>query len=174
MRTNQAFMAATLLALAPLTASAVEPNLKAGDRELEIAAGYSDSTTETPFGDIDVTVMSIDLRHGWFLTPQHEAGVAFSLTDIDAGGAQTNFGVAGAFYDFNATASGSVVPVVGVAAGFAFGDASGTVMEVSGGFRAFGSESVSVNTRAYYEIADDDGIETNTFGLRLGLSWIIR
>ena len=96
------------------------------------------------------------------------------LVDADVGGTSVQFGTAGGFYDFNVPASGSVVPVVGAAAQFAFGDASGTVMEISGGFRVFGSESVSVNTRAFYEIADDDGFETKTIGLRLGLSWIIR
>jgi hypothetical protein len=65
------------------------------------------------------------------------------------------------------------VPVIGAAIGTAFGDAEGTFMEVSGGIRWFGSESVSVNTRAFYEIQDDDGFEIATLGLRLGLSWII-
>ncbi len=162
---------AVLLAFAPLGAAAVTPDLKAGDRELELDASYTDSSSD---GGFDTTVLSLGLRHGWFLTPEHEPGLIVGLVDADAGGISTRFGTAGGFYDFNFPASDSIVPVVGAAAQFAFGDASGTVMEVSGGIRVFGSESVSVNTRAFYEIAEDDGFETKTFGLRLGLSWIIR
>ena len=170
MRTHQAAMAAALFALAPLAASAAEPSLNAGDRELEIAASYTSSSPD--FGP-DLTLLQVQLRHGWFLTSQHEAGVVGSYISADDGSTSISFGQLGGFYDFNFPASGNVVPVVGASLQLAFGDAEGNVMEVSGGFRVFGSESVSVNTRAVYEIADDDGFQTKTLGLRLGLSWII-
>lgn len=170
MRTPQAAMAATLFALAPLTIAAGEPNLKAGDRELEIAASYTNISPD--FGD-DITVLQVALRHGWFITSQHEAGVIGSYVSADTETGSTSFGQLGGFYDFNFPAAGNIVPVVGAALQLAFGDAEGDVMEVSGGFRVFGSESVSVNTRAFYQVADNDGFETKTLGLRLGLSWIL-
>jgi len=170
MKTRRAAMAAAAFTLAPLAAPAAEPSLNAGDRELEIAASYTNSSPDV--GE-DLSVLQIALRHGWFLTPQHEAGVIASYVSVDDGTGTISFGELGPFYDFNFPASGNVVPVVGAALQLAFGDAEGSVMEVSGGFRVFGSESVSVNTRAFYAIADDDGFETKTVGLRLGLSWII-
>src|SRR5690349_17896696 len=147
-------MAATLFVLAPLAAPAAEPSLNAGDRELEIAASYT--STSPDFGD-DITVLQVGLRHGWFITSQHEAGIVGSYVNADDGLVSVSFGQLGGFYDFNFPASGNVVPVVGASLQLAFGDAEGNVMEFSGGFRVFGSESVSVNTRAVYEIADDDG-----------------
>lgn len=171
MTTHRAAMAAALFAFPLAAASAAEPSLNAGDRELEIAASYTSSSPD--IGD-DITVLQVGLRHGWFLTSQHEAGVIGSYVAVDDGTGSVSFGQLGGFYDFNFAASGNVVPVVGASLQLAFGDAEGNVMDVSGGFRVFGSESVSVNTRAFYEIADDDGLQTKTVGLRLGLSWIIR
>ena len=175
----RACAAAVLAAVAPL-ASAEEPLLKAGDKELEFAGSLTRSTTEAFGAEMDATILSLSFRGGHFVSDRTEVGLVGIVLRSDVDGVDAfTFGQAGPFVDLHFPSPGSrMVPVAGVAARVVFGDFSGNAIEASGGVRVFSSDDVSVNTRVFYEIQDleDGGIdqETETLGVRIGFSWILR
>jgi hypothetical protein len=179
----RAVAAALLLAVAPL-ALAGEPYLEPGNVELSFGGSITEGTQEGGGFEEDFTAVSLGGRAGYFVSSLLEIGGAVAVnrieTDSDFGDDTFSYLQLGPFLDLNFDIPGSaVVPVVGAAAQFITGDLTGSVIDFSGGIRLFVSRDVSINVRAFLELAEteDDAnfeVESTTLGTRVGFTWILR
>jgi hypothetical protein len=170
---NAKRIAALLLVLA--AGSTVQAELTEGEKELGLAAYWSDT-------DEVGSEIFVDLLLGFMLTENHEVGpiVNYLASDPDEDDSQlddlldNDAGLGGAFYRYNFSGGGAI-PFIGADVAFPFGDLSDSVDYAAGvdlGVRIMPGERASVNFQAFYDrlFAEDPFDDFDRWGISAGVS----
>jgi hypothetical protein len=160
---------------------------KAGDNEITFDGSLSKTKSRIDragtLNDGDATVLVATGTYGIFLNEQMMLGIIAGVGYFDYSGVDDSYtdALGGLAFDVNFPTDGSpVVPVVGVLARTVLFDSeSDYTVGVNGGVRLLVATDISVNVRAYFERTErqednlDDTFTAETYGVRVGFTWLL-